>query len=49
MTLSRKMLMETMLGHFAWLESTHPSKASTPLARRARKFVKSSLKKSARR
>jgi hypothetical protein len=45
MTLARKLLMETLLGHFAWLESTHPDKAHSPLARKARRYAKSTLKK----
>lgn len=45
MTLARKLLMETLLGHFAWLETTYPSKASSPLARKVRRYAKTTLKK----
>ncbi len=34
MTLARKLLMETLVGHFAWLETTHPGKAASPLRAR---------------
>jgi hypothetical protein len=47
MTLARKQLMETLVGHFAWLESTHPSKAHAPLSKKARKYAKITLKKCA--
>ena len=45
MTLARKLLMETLVGHFAWLEATHPNKASSPLARKARRYARITLKK----
>ena len=45
MTLARKLLMETLIGHFAWLESTYPRKASSPLARKARRYAKTTLRK----
>jgi hypothetical protein len=45
MTLARKLLMETLVGHFAWLETTHPNKAHSPLARKARQHAKTTLKK----
>jgi hypothetical protein len=45
MTLARKLLMETLLGHFAWLSATHPAKAASPLARKARRYAKTTLRK----
>ena len=45
MTLARKLLMETLIGHFAWLETTHPAKASAPLARKVRRVAKMTLRK----
>ncbi len=45
MTLARKLLMETMIGHFQWLESTYPRKAASPLARKARRYAKTTLRK----
>jgi len=45
MTLARKQLMETLVGHFAWLASTHPNKASSPLARKAQRYARTTLKK----
>jgi hypothetical protein len=45
MTASRKMLLETLVGHMELLESTYPRKASSPLARKARRYVKMSLRR----
>jgi hypothetical protein len=45
MTLARKLLMETLVGHFALLELSRPDKASSPLAQRTRRYVKSTLRK----
>ena len=45
MTLSRKLLMETLVGHFAWLQATHPDKAASPLARKARRHARTTLRK----
>ncbi|HEX4794010.1 MAG TPA: hypothetical protein VH370_09470 [Humisphaera sp.] len=46
MTATRKMLLETLVGHMELLESAHPRKAHTALARRARRYVKWSLRHS---
>lgn len=45
MTNGQKLLLETLAGHFAWLESTHPRKAHRTVARRAKKCVQQSLRK----
>ena len=45
MTASRKMLLETLVGHMELLESTYPRKACSPLARKARRYVKMSLRR----
>ena len=45
MTASRKMLLETLVGHMELLESAYPRKASSPLARRARRYVKMNLRR----
>jgi hypothetical protein len=45
MNTSRKMLYETLVGHFALLQSTHPRKAATNIAKRARRHVKMSLRR----
>ena len=34
-----KMLLETLAGHFAWLEEAHPLKAASPVAKWAREAV----------
>ncbi len=44
MTHRRKLLMETLAGHFAWLQSAHPRKANTRLARGARRRVEQTLR-----
>jgi hypothetical protein len=44
MTNARKMLLETLAGHIALLQSSHPEKANTIVAKRAEQYVKSSLK-----
>jgi hypothetical protein len=45
MTPARKLLLQTLVGHFAWLESAHPRKAASPVARKAHRFAKQSLRK----
>ena len=40
----RRMLLETLAGHFALLKTTHPRKAATATARRAQRFVQTSLR-----
>ena len=40
----RKMLLETLAGHFALLQAAHPRKANTALARDARRCVQQSLR-----
>jgi hypothetical protein len=39
MTASQKLLLETLAGHFAWLESAHPRKAHSAAARKAKQCV----------
>jgi hypothetical protein len=44
MTESRKLLLETLVGHFALLASAHPRKANTQTAKRAMKYVQTTLR-----
>lgn len=44
MTHGRKMLLETLAGHIALLESVNPKKAGSPLARKTRRYIKACLK-----
>ncbi len=45
MTHGRKMLLETLAGHIALLESVNPRKASSPVARKTRRYIKACLKR----
>ncbi|MGH7179948.1 MAG: hypothetical protein ACREJC_21405 [Tepidisphaeraceae bacterium] len=36
---AQRQLLETLAGHFAWLEAAHPRKAASTTAKRARKCV----------
>jgi hypothetical protein len=47
MTDGRRMLLETLAGHFALLKSSHPRKAATTTARRVHRYVQSSLRSNA--
>ena len=44
MTESRKLLLETLVGHFALLASTYPRKANSQTARRAKRYVQTTLR-----
>ncbi|HEX3355784.1 MAG TPA: hypothetical protein VHS31_02290 [Tepidisphaeraceae bacterium] len=44
MTLGHKLLLETLAGHMALLESAHPRKAKTAAARKAKQCVMSRLR-----
>jgi hypothetical protein len=44
MTLAQRLLLETLAGHFAWLQTAHPRKANSPRAKRARKCVRMRLR-----
>jgi hypothetical protein len=44
MTESRKQLLETLVGHFALLASTHPQKANSATAKRAKRYVQATLR-----
>jgi hypothetical protein len=44
MTEARKMLMESLAGHLALLQSSHPRKANTLVAKRAKQCVSYSLR-----
>jgi hypothetical protein len=48
LTAGRRMLLETLAGHFALLKSAHPRKAASPTARRAQRFVAMSLRPTSR-
>lgn len=45
MTTSRKMLLETIIGHLDLLETAHPRRASSPLARKTKRYVRMSLRR----
>jgi len=40
----RRLLMETLAGHIALLQASHPRKAASPVTKRARQCVIMSLK-----
>ena len=44
MTLGQKLLLETLAGHIALLESTHPRKAKLASTRRAKQCIMSRLR-----
>ena len=44
MTVGQKLLLQTLAGHFAWLESAHPRKARSATARKAKLCVMSKLR-----
>ena len=44
MTTAQRLLLETLTGHFALLQSTHPRKANSATAKRARKYVQMKLR-----
>ena len=44
MTTSQKLLLQTLAGHFAWLESAHPRKAHSAAARKAKQCVMARLR-----
>ena len=39
MTTSQRLLLQTLAGHFAWLEIAHPRKAHSAAARKAKQCV----------
>lgn len=45
MTQARKMLMETLVGHYSLLEAAYPRKASTALARKTHRYARNTLRK----
>jgi hypothetical protein len=44
MTLGHKLLLETLAGHMALLQTTHPRKAKSAAARKAKQCVMSRLR-----
>jgi len=44
MSNQQKLLLQTLAGHFAWLETAHPRKAHRPVARKARECVNARLR-----
>lgn len=44
MTLAQKQLLETLTGHLALLQATHPRKAASRTAKRARQYVQAKLR-----
>ncbi|CAN5566835.1 hypothetical protein BH09PLA1_BH09PLA1_34040 [soil metagenome] len=44
MTTAQRMLLETLSGHFQLLQSTHPRKANSATAKRARRYVQLKLR-----
>jgi len=43
-TITEKLLLQTLAGHFAWLESAHPRKAHSATARKAKQCVMAKLR-----
>ena len=41
--MSRNLLLQSLLGHLALLAEKHPKKAASPVARRAKQYVKMTL------
>ena len=41
--MSRNLLLQSVLGHLALLAEKHPRKAASPVARKARQYVKMTL------
>ena len=41
--MSRNLLLQSLLGHLALLEEKHPKKAASPVAKRAKRYVKLTL------
>ncbi|MEA2735285.1 MAG: hypothetical protein QOE14_1736 [Humisphaera sp.] len=44
MTDGRRMLLETLAGHFALLKSAHPRKAASATAKKAQRYIARSLR-----
>jgi len=44
MTHSRRLLLETLAGHVAWLEEAHPRKAASARVKRVKRAVLSTLR-----
>jgi hypothetical protein len=44
MSHSRRLLLETLAGHVAWLEEAHPRKAATPKVKRVKRLVLNTLR-----
>ncbi len=49
MTDGRRMLLETLAGHFALLKDAHPRKAKTETAKRAHRYISKSLRETSAR
>lgn len=41
--MSRHLLLQSLLGHMALLAEQHPKKAASPVAKRAKKYVRLTL------
>ncbi len=41
--MSRALLLQSLLGHLSLLAEKYPKKAASPVARRAKRYVKSTL------
>ena len=44
MTDGRRMLLETLAGHFSLLKAAHPRKAATQTAKKAQRYISKSLR-----
>ena len=44
--MSRNLLLQSVLGHLALLAEKHPKKAASPVAKRAKRYVKMTLQPS---
>lgn len=49
MTEGRRMLLETLAGHFALLKDSHPRKAQSNTARKAQRLIQAYLRTSGQR
>jgi hypothetical protein len=44
--MGRNLLLQSVLGHLALLAEKHPKKAASPVAKRAKRYVKMTLQQS---
>ena len=49
MTDGRRLLLETLAGHFSLLKAAHPRKAATQTAKKAQRYISKSLRETTQR